>query len=202
MIAKALATRLATVPERAIEALPSLPANPWRRPRNVLPASAAAFGLGVAVGLGIALLLYLAPPELAASGEAEGEPRTGGESHPVARRYGTILARPHPCWVRFAPERDAGARHSPGGRGNLQNLQSAEMAGEKLSHRGARPRRDPGDPGARRLPEPGRLAEREPPRGSRDSSGRPSGTRRRSATCSKPSSTGSTGSSAGAPSSG
>ena len=71
MIAKALATRLATVPERAIQALPSLPENPWRRPRSVLPASAAAFGLGLAVGLGIALLLYLSPPELTAPGEAK-----------------------------------------------------------------------------------------------------------------------------------
>ena len=77
MTAKAFATRLAAVPERALEALPNLPANPWRPRRSVVPTSAAAFGLGLVFGLGIALLLYMAPPDLRAPGEPEAEPRAG-----------------------------------------------------------------------------------------------------------------------------
>jgi hypothetical protein len=74
MNARALANRLASVPERAMEAIPSLPANPWRR-RSALPAPAAAFGLGVMVGLGIALLLYLSPHEAAMRERGGAEPR-------------------------------------------------------------------------------------------------------------------------------
>lgn len=77
MTAKALANRLATVPERAIEAIPSLPANRWRRRRSMVPAPAAAFGLGLMLGLGIALLLYQPPHQLRTPGEAEAEPRAG-----------------------------------------------------------------------------------------------------------------------------
>jgi hypothetical protein len=76
MTAKAFANRLASVQERAVEALPSLPANPWRRRRSAVPGAAAAFSLGILVGLGVALVLYLAPHELKTGvGEAEAEPR-------------------------------------------------------------------------------------------------------------------------------
>jgi hypothetical protein len=76
MTAKAFANRLATVQERAVEALPNLPVNPWRRRRSVVPAPAAAFGLGLMLGLGIALLLYLSPHELKTGArEPEAEPR-------------------------------------------------------------------------------------------------------------------------------
>jgi hypothetical protein len=75
MNAKALANRLASVPERAMEAIPNLPANPWRRRRSALPAPAAAFGLGLMLGLGIALLLYLSPHESVTPEGAGAEPR-------------------------------------------------------------------------------------------------------------------------------
>lgn len=81
MTAKAFANRLASVQERAVEALPSLPANPWRRRRSVVPAPAAAFGLGLMVGLGIALLLYLSPHELRTPEGAEAEPRA--DANPI-----------------------------------------------------------------------------------------------------------------------
>lgn len=58
MNVRSLATNLAAVPQRAIDALPSLPANPWR-PRRTWTAgeTIAAFGLGLAVGVAIGLLL-------------------------------------------------------------------------------------------------------------------------------------------------
>ncbi len=56
-LATNLATKLAAVPERALEALPRLPENPWR-PRRTWTAgeTIAAFGLGLAAGVVIGLL--------------------------------------------------------------------------------------------------------------------------------------------------
>ena len=72
-----LATRLAAVPERAFDALPSLPENPWRpRRRWTAAESIAAFGLGLVVGVGIGLLFYVGP-----SSEGDLEPRA--EANPV-----------------------------------------------------------------------------------------------------------------------
>jgi hypothetical protein len=75
MTAKALANRLASVPERAMEAIPNLPEIPWRRRRSALPAPAAAFGLGLVMGLGLALLLYLSPQVSSLREEAGADPR-------------------------------------------------------------------------------------------------------------------------------
>jgi len=74
MTVRNLATKLAAVPERAIDALPSLPGNPWRHRRSWTAAeSIAAFGLGLAVGVAIGLLFYVGP----FSAEEEG-PRADG----------------------------------------------------------------------------------------------------------------------------
>jgi hypothetical protein len=81
MTARALADRLAAVPERAIEAIPRLPANPWRRRRTVLPGPVAAFGLGLMVGLGIALALYLSPAEPRTADRAEDG--SGADANPI-----------------------------------------------------------------------------------------------------------------------
>jgi len=74
MTVKDLATKLAALPERAIDALPSLPGNPWRPRRSWTAAeSIAAFGLGLAVGVAIGLLLYAGP-----SSEEEEDPLADG----------------------------------------------------------------------------------------------------------------------------
>jgi len=62
MTVRSLATKLAAVPERAIDGLPSLPANPWRRRRTwTAGESIAAFALGLAAGVAIGLLLQVGP---------------------------------------------------------------------------------------------------------------------------------------------
>ena len=72
MTVRSLATKLAAVPERAIEGLPSLPANPWRRRRTwTASESIAAFGLGLAVGVVIGLLL---PAGRSAAEQADSTP--------------------------------------------------------------------------------------------------------------------------------
>ncbi len=78
MTVRSLATKLAAVPERAIDGLPSFPANPWRRRRTwTAGESIAAFGLGLAVGVAIGLLLHVGPSAgeqaLSTSGEAPGQ---------------------------------------------------------------------------------------------------------------------------------
>lgn len=78
MTVRSLATKLAAVPERAIEGLPSFPANPWRRRRTwTVGESIAAFGLGLAVGVAVGLLLQVGPSSgeqaLSTSGEAPGQ---------------------------------------------------------------------------------------------------------------------------------
>ena len=84
-LATNLATRLAAVPERALEALPSLPAAPWRRRRTSLPVGFGIFGLGLALGIGIGFLLSAGSEagagEAAARGNggAEAEPHLGGD---------------------------------------------------------------------------------------------------------------------------
>ena len=75
-LANNLATRLAgAVPERAREALPSLPAMPWRRRRTSLPIGFGIFGLGLALGIGIGFLLTAGMetgPDDEASARADG----------------------------------------------------------------------------------------------------------------------------------
>src|SRR5262245_33749364 len=83
--ATGLATRLAAVPERAMDALPNLPVPPWRRRRASVPAGLAVFGLGLVLGVGIGLLLYagaLAEADSGAPARTDGgaadEPHPGG----------------------------------------------------------------------------------------------------------------------------
>jgi hypothetical protein len=80
MTARELASKLATVPERArsaLQELPDLPVQPWRRsrPALALPTGFAVFGLGLALGLGIGLLLSAGS---AAADEAEAARRSDG----------------------------------------------------------------------------------------------------------------------------
>ena len=82
-LASNLATRLAgVVPERAMEALPSLPAMPWQRRRTSLPVGFGIFGLGLALGIGIGFLLT-AGMEAVADDEASARVDGGAEAeHP------------------------------------------------------------------------------------------------------------------------
>jgi hypothetical protein len=58
MTAHSLATKLAAVPQRAMDAIPSLPARRWRSRRSFSAGETlAAIGLGLAVGIAIGLLL-------------------------------------------------------------------------------------------------------------------------------------------------
>lgn len=58
MTAHSLATKLAAVPQRAMDALPGLPARRWRSRRSFSAGETlAAIGLGLAVGIAIGLLL-------------------------------------------------------------------------------------------------------------------------------------------------
>jgi hypothetical protein len=82
-LATNLATTLAAVPERALDALPNLPALPWHRRRSSLPAGFAVFGLGLVLGVGIGLLLYAG-----AAAEADGDA--------ASRADGAAEDEPHP----------------------------------------------------------------------------------------------------------
>ena len=63
MTAHSLATKLAAVPERAMHAMPGLPARRWRSRRSFSAGETlAAIGLGVAVGIVIGLLLPARSP--------------------------------------------------------------------------------------------------------------------------------------------
>ena len=74
MTVRSLATNLAAVPERAIDALPSFPANPWRLRRTwTARESIAAFGLGLAVGVAIGLLLQVRTSKVALDDSTPGE---------------------------------------------------------------------------------------------------------------------------------
>jgi hypothetical protein len=82
-LATNLATRLAgAVPERAMDALPSLPQMPWQRRRTSLPVGFGIFGLGLALGIGLGFLLS-AGVETGADDEASARADGGAEAeHP------------------------------------------------------------------------------------------------------------------------
>ncbi len=75
MTLQSIATKMAAVPQRAIDGLPSLPTRRFRLRRNEsVGKTIAAMGLGFAVGIAIGLLLRAGPPAVAQADSTSGEP--------------------------------------------------------------------------------------------------------------------------------
>jgi len=75
MTMQSIATKVAAVPQRAIDGLQNLPASRWRPRRNgSIGKTLAAMGLGFAVGIVIGVLLRAGPAAVAQADSTSGEP--------------------------------------------------------------------------------------------------------------------------------